>query len=45
MDRDYISPLILAANNGDLNIIKILIENGSNVNQTDRFGATACKWN
>lgn len=41
LDRDSISPLILAASSGNLDTVKILIKYGANVNQTDRMNSSA----
>lgn len=41
IDRDSITPLILASNMGDLAIVKILILNGAKLNHTDRMNSTA----
>lgn len=41
LDRDSVSPLILAANYGDLEIVKMLIKHGAHVNQTDRMNSSA----
>ena len=35
------TPLIIAANFGDLKILQLLIKNGANVNQTDRMNIAA----
>jgi ankyrin repeat protein len=40
-DRDSVTPLILASNSGNLNIVRQLIARGSNTNHADRMGTTA----
>lgn len=40
-DRDSITPLILAANLGDLETVKILIKSGADMNITDRMNSSA----
>lgn len=41
LDRDSVTPLILAANLGDIEIVKMLIKHGANMNQTDRMNSSA----
>jgi hypothetical protein len=41
IDRDSITPLILAANLGDLEITRTLIKNGAKLNHKDRMNSTA----
>jgi ankyrin repeat protein len=41
LDRDSVSPLILASNLGDLEIVRMLIKHGANMNQTDRMNSSA----
>jgi hypothetical protein len=41
LDRDSVSPLILAANLGNLDIVRILIQHGADLNQTDRMRSSA----
>ena len=40
LDRDSISPLMLAVHFGDLNVVKMLIRHGANVNQCDRMNTS-----
>lgn len=41
IDRDSVTPLILAANLGDLETVKILIKCGADMNITDRMNSSA----
>jgi len=41
LDRDYVSPLILAANSGDLIIVQMLIRKGALMTQCDRMRSSA----
>ena len=40
-DRDSVTPLILAANLGDANIVQVLIKSGADTNLTDRMNSSA----
>ena len=40
LDRDSATPLIYAANSGNLNLVKTLIKNGANVNANDRVACS-----
>jgi ankyrin repeat protein len=43
-DRNGVTPLILAAQSGDLNICKLLIKNRADVNKVNDFNNTAIGW-
>ncbi len=41
IDRDFVTPLILASNLGDIEMTKLLISNGAKLNHKDRMNSTA----
>lgn len=41
LDKDSLSPLIIAAHSGNLNILKLLVKHGADVNQCDRMNTSA----
>ncbi|MFC1835335.1 ankyrin repeat domain-containing protein, partial [Thermodesulfobacteriota bacterium] len=47
-DHRHRTPMMHAAQSGHLEVVKVLLKNGANVNATDRGGKTAlslAKWN